>query len=80
MDRLMRSFPMISFRTAVWFGGTILAMDAAAILLIKDEWTRIVFSDLIIPIANLLAVAALFYAAKYSARRVPGSQRLGIFG
>jgi len=63
-----KSYPILSFRFAAWLSVFILAADIAVITLAKDERQRMVFSDLITPLTNLMAAAGLFYAARISAR------------
>ncbi len=58
----------ISFRNAVIIAFIILISYLAVISLLQDEQLRVMGSDLIMPIASLLAAASLFYAAHCSAR------------
>jgi hypothetical protein len=60
--------PIISFRLVFIVAAALLVLDVAVIYLVADSGLRLVFSDLIIPLTNLLAVALLYLAGRQAAR------------
>jgi two-component sensor histidine kinase len=60
--------PIISFTFAGRLGLVIIAVQIATLTLVRDNRLRMIMSDLINPIVNILASIALFYAARYSSR------------
>jgi two-component system, sensor histidine kinase PdtaS len=71
----VRGRPIHSFYLAVLLTVVLLAIDITFNLLVSDEQGGIIFSDVVSPIIDLLASAALFIAARQSATH---SKRLGI--
>jgi diguanylate cyclase (GGDEF)-like protein len=75
MPKVVRGHPIHIFYLAVLFIAIFLAIDLAVNLLLTDEQQRIVYSDVIAPVIDFLACAALFIAARQS---IVKSRRLGI--
>src|SRR5688572_7438824 len=75
MTKTVGGHPIPIFYLAVLFIAVYLGIDFAVNLLAADEQQRIIYSDIVSPIIDFLACAALFIAAKQSAAQ---SRRLGI--
>src|SRR5687767_7837807 len=71
----VRSQPFYLFYLAVLFFAIYLGFDFAFNLFVRDDQIRIIYSDLVAPIIDILVFVALFFAAKQSAAQ---SRRLGI--
>ena len=69
-DQSTNLFYLTALLTAIFLG-----IDFAFNLFVADEQQRIIFSDIVAPIVDFLACAALFFAARQSAAQ---SKRLGI--
>jgi len=73
MRETARGHPLNLFYLAALFAIILLGIDLAVTLLVTNQEQRIVFADVIAPIADFLASAALFTAARQS---VSHSKRL----
>jgi len=61
----------ISFRWAVWIVGLFAGLYFIVLVGVRDDYLRILFSDIYFPVQKLLAVAVLFYVARSTAPRYP---------
>ena len=67
--------PILPFSQAALLTIVILGLDFAINVLLKTERQRLIYSDIVGPIVDLLATVTLFIAAQYSAKH---SRQLGI--